>query len=592
MAFISESFVTQLKEASNIVSVISRFVPLKKAGRNFLGLCPFHQEKTPSLAVNEEKQIFHCFGCGLGGNVFTFLMHYQRLSFPEAVNELAQFLGIAVPTAVLSREQEAENRQRDELRAIHQLAADFFHRQLMSAQGGRPGREYLRRRKMTRGVIEEFALGYAPDAWDRLAQFLQQQGLDPSRIEQSGLVIRKDQGGGYDRFRNRLIFPIWDEKKRVVAFGGRALGDENPKYLNSPESVIFNKGRSLYGLPQALPVIRQERQALIVEGYFDCLSLHLHGFKQTVATLGTALGAHQVRRLKGMAEELILVYDGDSAGRQAALRSVAIFQEEGVSARIKVLPPQADPDSYLFQVGAERFAVELRQSVPMMVFFLDQHLEGVTGDIQDRLRALEKVLPTIQSLAAAEQAYYVKLIGERLILSETAINQMLRAKGQANPVARITEKIRGEQVKGLEWRIIEALLRIPQAPERLLNQDLQKVMVGLEAVQVFNAITQTVKEKGELDLVWLLERLEDQTLKNRVAALALQEFIDERDQESFLQDLLKTIELRAIRRRERSLLQAIQDQERQGMTAELMALLERKQDLLKQRKQLLAPMKN
>jgi hypothetical protein len=216
----------------------------------------------------------------------------------------------------------------------------------------------------------------------------------------------------------------------------------------------------------------------------------------------------------------------------------------------------------------------------------------VSGDIQDRLRALEKVLPTIQSLAAAEQAYYVKLIGERLTLSETAINQMLRAKGQANPAARITEKIKGEQVKGLEWRIIEALLRIPQAPDRLLNQDLQNVMVGPEAVQVFKAITQTVEEKGALDLVWLLERLENQTLKNRVAALALQEFIDERDQESFLLDLLKTLELRAIRRRERSLLQAIQDQERQGMTSELMALLERKQDLLKQRKQLLAPMKN
>ncbi len=592
MAFISESFVTQLKEASNIVSVISRFVPLKKTGRNFLGLCPFHQEKTPSLTVNEEKQIFHCFGCGLGGNVFTFLMHYQRLSFPEAVNELAQFLGIAIPTAVLSREQAAENRQRDELRALYQLAADFYHRQLMSSPEGRPGREYLRRRKMTRGIIEEFNLGYAPEAWDRLAQFLQQQGLDPSRIEQSGLIIRKDQRGGYDRFRNRLIFPIWDEKKRVMAFGGRALGDESPKYLNSPESIIFNKGRSLYGLPQALPAIRQKRQVLIVEGYFDCLSLHLHGFKQTVATLGTALGAHQVRRLKGAAEELILVYDGDSAGRQAALRSVAVFQEEGVSARIKVLPPQADPDSYLFQVGAERFTQELGQSLPMMVFFLDQYLAGVSGDIQDRLRALEKVLPTIQSLAPAEQAYYVKLIGERLSLSETAINQMLRAKGQTNPAARIAEKIKGEQVKGLEWRIIEALLRIPQAPERLLNQDLHDVMVGPEALQVFEAITQTVKEKGAMDLVWLLERVEEQTLKSRVAALALQEFIDERDQESFLQDLLKTLELRAMRRQERSLLQAIQDQERQGMTSELMTLLERKQDLLKQRKQLLAPMKN
>jgi DNA primase len=594
MSFIPESFVAELKETSNIVAVITRFFPLKKAGRNFLGICPFHQEKTPSFTVNEEKQIFHCFGCGLGGNVFTFLMHYQRLSFPEAVNELAQMLGVPVPTAALSREQEGENRRQDELRAIHQLAAEFYHRTLLSDKGGQPAREYLLRRKMTREIIEEFNLGYAPAGWDRLTRFLTQKGLPPARLEQSGLVIKKDQGGGYDRFRNRLIFPIWDEKKRVVAFGGRALGDEAPKYLNSPESAIFNKGRTLYALPQALPAMRQARQALIVEGYFDCLTLHQHGFKQAVATLGTALGTQHVRRLKGTAEELILVYDGDQAGRQAALRSVAIFQEEGVSARIKVLPPQSDPDSFLFEVGAERFAEELKQALPMMGFFLEQHLTGVSGEIQDRLRALERVLPTIQSLDAAEQSYYVKRIGEMLGLPETAIYQMLRSKGPANPVVRIAEKMKAEQVKGLEWRVIEALLRIPQAPALLLNQDLQTIMVGPQAGQVFKAITETVAEKGEMDLVWLLERLEDQTLKNQVAALSLQEFLDDRDQESFLQDLLKTLGLRAMRRREKSLLQAIQTQERQGMTPELKALLESKQDLLQQRKRLLLtpPMKN
>ncbi|MBI5584308.1 MAG: DNA primase, partial [Deltaproteobacteria bacterium] len=266
-SFIPDSFVTQLKEMSNIVSVVSRYIPLKKAGRNFQGLCPFHQEKTPSFMVNEEKQIFHCFGCGQGGNVFGFLMQFHNLSFPEAVTELAALQGLEMPQAPAGREETAETRKREALIRIQQLAADFYRRCLQEGPEGRRGRAYLEARGLDGPTSEVFALGVAPAAWDRLTQALLKQQVPKDLLEQSGLAVKNERGGLYDRFRNRLMFPIFDERKQVVAFGGRTLGEDSPKYLNSPESVLFSKGRLLYGFAQARPAIRERKQVLIVEGY-------------------------------------------------------------------------------------------------------------------------------------------------------------------------------------------------------------------------------------------------------------------------------------------------------------------------------------
>ena len=588
-SFFPESFIAQIKDAVNLVSIVSEVVALKKSGRNYQGLCPFHPEKTPSFMVNEEKQIFHCFGCGLGGNVFTFFMHYHHLNFPETVSELAERLRIPLPKNQPDRASEAEHGIKEGLRNLHARAAEFYHHLLMKEKNGQKGREYLKFRKMNGKIAEEFYLGYAPEGWDRLVSWATREKVPVPLLEQSGLVIKKDKGGHYDRFRNRLIFPIFDDQKRVIGFGGRALGQEVPKYLNSPESAIFNKGRVLYGFPQAAPMIRKLNQAVIVEGYFDLLSLHLHGFKQTVATLGTALGSFQIRKLKGMAEDLVLLFDGDPPGVQAALRSVSLFQQEGVSARIKVLPLNTDPDSYLFQVGAERFAVELEQAEPMMTFFFNQQIKEVKPHVLDQARMVDRLVPHLKALnSEVERAYYAGLVSDKLKIPESVLWRSLKDSKRPNRGSgRIQNSLKEEQVPGLEWSIIEAIMRIPRAASILLNEDRVDFFESPEARTIYETIQETFKQQGEVNPGLLLNHLEDQGLKNRVSALAIRAFVDQKDEETFLFDLIKRIHLRQLQYQEKALYREIRSKEKSGITEELKSLLGMKKDLLQRRKEIL-----
>ncbi|MEW6185551.1 MAG: DNA primase [Thermodesulfobacteriota bacterium] len=588
-SYFPESFISQIKDAVNIVQVVSEVVALKKSGRNFQGLCPFHPEKTPSFMVNEEKQIFHCFGCGLGGNVFTFLMNYNRLTFPEAVSELAGRLNIALPRTRPGGETEAGRGIKDDLRRVHQAAAEYYHHLLLKEKFGQKGRDYLASRKMNTETVETFFLGYAPEGWDHLVTFTARRKLPLPVLEQTGLIIKKEKGGHYDRFRNRLLFPILDEQKRIIGFGGRALGGESPKYLNSPESPIFNKGRVLYGLPQAVSTIRKLNQAVIVEGYFDLLALHLHGFKQTVATLGTALSAFQIRKLKGLAEDLILLFDGDTAGIQAASRSVSLFQQEGVSARIKVLPPDTDPDSYCFQVGAERFAEELKTAEPMMTFFFEQQIKAVGPQVQAKARLVERLLPQLKTMASeVERAYYISWLGEKLKISEAVLWKSLRGtQKKGNAPVRQQTPMKEEKVSGLEWHILEAILRIPQAASLILAEEEGEGFESQEARTIYKTIKETYNRQGEVNAGLLLDRLEDQDLKNRVSALAIGGYLEEKDQEAFLSDLIKRIHLRRLQQQEQALYREIRSQENLGATAELKNLLMIKKDLLQKRKEIL-----
>jgi DNA primase len=588
-SFFPESFIAQIKDSVNLVSVISEVVALKKTGRNFQGLCPFHPEKTPSFMVNEEKQIFHCFGCGLGGNVFTFFMNYHHLNFPETVSELAERLRMPLPKASADRGSEAGLGNKEALRNLHARAAEFYHRFLMKDKNGLKGRDYLKFRKMNGKIAEEFFLGYSPEGWDNLGSFLTREKVPLPLLEQSGLIIKKDKGGHYDRFRNRIIFPIFDEQKRVIGFGGRSLGQETPKYLNSPESIIFNKGRVLYGLPQAAPVIRKLNQAIIVEGYFDLLSLHLHGFKQTVATLGTALGSFQIRKLKGMAEDLALLFDGDPPGVQAALRSVSLFQQEGVSARIKVLPPDTDPDSYLFQVGPERFAVELEQAEPMMTFFFNQQIKEVKPQVLDQARMVDRLVPHLKALnSEVERAYYAGLVSDKLKIPEAVLWRSLKdSKSTRRGAGRDQQALKDEQVPGLEWHMIEAIMRIPRAASLLLHEDRGDFFESPEARMIYETIQETFQQQGEVNPSLLLNHLEDQGLKNRVSALAIRAFVDLKDEEAFLFDLIKRIHLRQLQQQEKALYREIRSKEKFGITEELKSLLVMKKELIQRRKEIL-----
>ncbi|NVM57965.1 MAG: DNA primase [Desulfobacterales bacterium] len=387
--FIPEDKIADVRNAANIVDVISEYVALKKAGKNFLGLCPFHAENRPSFTVSQEKQIFHCFGCRQGGNVFTFVMQYHNLSFPEAVRSLAQKYGIEIPTREMSPSQRRKLEEKERLFQLNQEAADYFKGVLLESPLGKRGRDYLTRRQMAAQVIDRFGLGYAPGGWSNLVQYFSGKGVSLNDVEMAGLVIAKKGGGYYDRFRGRVIFPICDIHERVVGFGGRSLDDSLPKYLNSPETPVYHKSRTLYGLHVAKERSRQPGSVFTVEGYFDLLALHCHGIKNVVATLGTALTQEHVRILKGYAEQVILVFDSDEAGMKAAERSLPLFKEEKVDARIMILPEGKDPDSYVFEVGGDGFGQRAERALDLIEFLVVSAVKKYGLSPEGKIRIVE-----------------------------------------------------------------------------------------------------------------------------------------------------------------------------------------------------------
>ncbi|MCF8118081.1 MAG: DNA primase [Desulfarculaceae bacterium] len=351
---IPEHKIDEVRQAANIAEVIGRRVKLIAAGKTLKGLCPFHGDTDPSFIVNRERGTWHCFGCGEGGNVFTFLMKDEGVSFPEAVKELAARYGVTLPERKRTPAQKRQDEHRARLLRVMELAGNFFIQQL-AAPSGEPARRYLGQdRGLKPQVIQEFGLGWVPEAWEGLRRFLGSKGVPEELAIESGLLVPRDKGDGcYDRFRGRVIFPIADVAGRLVSFGGRVLGGGEPKYLNGPETLLFKKSATLYNLERARPFMRKKDRALVVEGYFDVITLAAMGFGETVAPMGTALTPQQVRRLKGQASRLVLVFDGDEAGRRAARRSLPICLAEGVQPEVMILPTGEDPDSFAREQGPE-----------------------------------------------------------------------------------------------------------------------------------------------------------------------------------------------------------------------------------------------
>jgi len=333
---IPEDKIEEIKNAADIVDIVSETVALKKAGQNHIGLCPFHSEKTPSFTVSPAKQIFHCFGCGAGGNVFRFLMKQQGFSFPEAVRMLARRYGVDLPERELSPAQRKRLDELDRIKRVNQVAGRFFQRCLTETRPGKRALAYLERRGLDRAALEKYQLGFAPAGWDNLVKHFTRKRVPFQLAEKTGLVVpRKNRDGFYDRFRDRVIFPIFDTGGALIGFGGRVMDDSLPKYLNSPESPVYNKRRSLYGINWARGFCREQQAVYIVEGYLDLLKLHTNGIENSVATLGTALTPEHIKMLKGCVGEgrMILVYDSDQAGLNAAYRSLDLFLKPSVPAR-------------------------------------------------------------------------------------------------------------------------------------------------------------------------------------------------------------------------------------------------------------------
>ena len=370
-----ESIKNTVKAAADIAQVIGEVVELKRAGNRLTGLCPFHNEKTPSFTVNSQGQFFHCFGCGEHGDVFAFVMQYHRLDFPEALKLLAQKYGIELEERQLTEAEKLQLRRREALYEANEAAASLYQQCLRHPKLGKVARTYLEQRGVPDEIAGRYRLGCAPDpeqaGWSWLADQLLAKGLSREALIQAGLAVGKERGGHYDRFRSRIMFPLADMTGRVVAFGGRILGDGKPKYLNSPESPIFEKSRLLFGLHPHREAIRRQRHALVVEGNFDLLLLAVHGIDNAVAPLGTALTREHIRALRGYGDEAVLLFDADAAGLKAAMRSIPYFLAEQVEGRVAVLPTGHDPDSYVRAEVPEAIAALVAEARPLAEFAFD-----------------------------------------------------------------------------------------------------------------------------------------------------------------------------------------------------------------------------
>ncbi len=354
----------RIREASDIVAVISQYLPLKKAGRNFKGLCPFHADSNPSLTVSPDKQIFRCFACNTGGDVIRFVQEFEKVTFPEALRILAQRAGIPYEREG-ARSGEADERQR--MLEMNRCATQWFQERLRHKDAGRQAREYLQRRGILPETVEKFRLGFSVNRWDDLAEHLKEKGFPSAQAEKAGLLIAGDKGY-YDRFRNRLIFPIFSVSDDVIGFGARVMDDTQPKYINSPESPLFQKGRTLYGLNFARRDILERHQAILCEGYVDVIRAHQEGVGQMVASLGTAFTEEHCTVVLRYTQEVVLAYDGDKAGQGAAVRGAEVFLNRGVRVRVAVFPEEHDPDSYMLEFGRERFQ-ELVDQAPAFFEF-------------------------------------------------------------------------------------------------------------------------------------------------------------------------------------------------------------------------------
>ncbi|MBI4745699.1 MAG: DNA primase [Deltaproteobacteria bacterium] len=465
---IPEELIDEIKERVNITDVVSEYVSLKKVGANHNGLCPFHSEKTPSFTVNEGKQIFYCFGCGAGGNVITFLMKASGMAFPDAVTELAKRAGVTIPEAS-GRFAPQKNDRQEALYKINESAASFYHSILSESE---KAKSYLKKRGLAEGTINDYMVGYGGDGWDSLYGLLSKKGLSLTLAEELGLIIPKKSGGYYDRFRGRIIFPISDIHGRIIGFGGRSIDGSEPKYLNSPESALFKKSDSLYGITVARRWIKESDEALIVEGYMDLLSLHEAGIKNSVATLGTALTAGHLRLIKRLSRNIVTVFDADQAGVKATLRSIDLFITEGMSATVLTMPEGHDPDTFVREKGEEGFKKAIKSAMPIMEFFINEALKGKNAiEIKEKLKVIEEVFPYIERLPSRiEQEHYIKIVSERTGVKEESLAREMRKRGSGSPKkfeVKLPDKGILSGTQTAEKKIIQLLLKYPELKERV-----------------------------------------------------------------------------------------------------------------------------
>jgi len=566
--------VDQVRQASSIVEIASQYTTLKRRGRKWVGLCPFHTEKTPSFTVDEEKQLYHCFGCGVGGDVFSLVMERETLTFPEALRSLAERYHVPLPAHQRVRPEVLKLEEK--LFKINELALGFFKKNLFGTQEGKKALEYLKGRGLSDETIQTLRIGYAPNSWTSLLDFFKSQDVAVSLLEKGGLVLAGSRAGEYrDRFRGRVIFPIFSLTGRVVAFGGRTVVQAEPKYLNSPETPVYSKGKLLYGLNFTKDAVREAGAAVLVEGYTDLSALYQAGIRNVVASLGTALTAWQVGQLMRFAPRVIVSYDGDSAGLAAAARAVPLGFEKGLNVEVLVLPDGLDPDAFLKAHGRDKYQALLKKTVPGLDFLIDALTKGVRMSVPEEkgriARAVVKEIEKVPDPVARSE--YLRRAGSRLGVSE----ELLRTIVEAKAPEKAPED--GGLFCPAEKRLLQILLGDPSIAPHIFAECDEEIFQGLRSQPVFENILACFRSDRDWSFPGLQGKV-PQALLSQLARALFEKASAGSVEEAH--ECLRSLRKVHLQNRLKDIQQRIARSERAGEKEELLALLYQKQDVTKQ----------
>jgi DNA primase len=566
--------IDQVRGASSIVEIASQYTTLKRRGRKWVGLCPFHSEKTPSFTVDEDKQLYHCFGCGVGGDVFSLVMEKESLTFPEALKSLAERYKVPLPAQQRVRPEVLKLEEK--LFQTNELALAYFRKNLTGTAEGKKALEYLKKRGLSDETIQTLKIGYAMNAWTALLDHFKTKDVPASLLEKGGLALPGSRPGEFrDRFRGRVIFPIFSLTGRVVAFGGRTVFDAEPKYLNSPETPLYSKGKLLYGLNFTKDAVRREGTAILVEGYTDFSSLYQAGFPNVVASLGTALTPWQVGQMLRFASRIIVNYDGDTAGRTAAARAVPLGLEKGLNVEVLVLPDGQDPDGFIRAQGRDKYAAALKRTVTGLDFLIDALSAGVRMTVpEEKGRIVRTVVREIEKVPdAVARSEYLRRASGKLGVSEELMRSIVEAKAP----------VKGAEETGLfcpaEKRLFQILMGDPSLAPDIFAECGDEIFEGLPSEVIFRHILERFRNDEDWSFAGLQGKVPPAVLSRLAQALFEKSTAGSVED---AQECLRSLRRVHLQNRLKDIQQKIARSEKAGATEELLALLYQKQDVTKQ----------
>lgn len=581
---ISEEVIQKIKDLNDIVDVVSEKVKLRKAGHNYLGLCPFHSEKTPSFSVSQEKQIYKCFGCGESGNVITFVMKTRNLPFIEAIRFLGDKVNISVDSND-DKHRESLNKN-NKLFKINVEAARYFFSNL---RYDKTANNYFKARGIAENIIRSFGLGYAKNNWNGLLYYMKKKGYSELDLIEAGLIIQKN-NSFYDRFRNRVMFPVFDYRGRVIGFGGRVLDDSKPKYLNSPETALFKKGINLYGLNFAIKT-NINRTFIIVEGYMDCISLHQYGIKNAVASLGTALTKNQAKLLKRYADKVIISYDADAAGQMATLRGLKILKEVGLEVSIIKVPEGKDPDEFVKNNGREAFMRLIDNALPIVDYRLNEAFDRVNlKDNESVIKYIREVSDIIEDLDPVEKDVYIKMVSEKTDISEQAIYDLLSEKSQKDGYSMHKMDNYGQNlyVELAYTKSERSLLKIMIQNRDMLNYIVSKIssedLIMDSHKKIYTNIINVVKENNKSNEESILKMIEakcddEESYSEWIKVVSENIILSQGNERKLIDDFIVNIKKFNLEESKKEIMNKIKILEEKGLFQETLELIREREEV-------------